>query len=165
MTIYVSDIKVNEVNGKTVNLGKRTTWNIGQPDPPLDVDEKRRMTKTISQRDTISQKSSRKLKTRVFVLYTKPTKAGGSHTVLNYKLTVYEIHETLPDSATSDGATDKATINFMKVVGGQVDEQHEVHMSVKLARRHWASHIKNGWAPLPEKRWPKWLLAHGRGKE
>ena len=92
----------------------------------------------------------RRLMPRWFVLHKKPTEANGFDKIVNYKLVVYSITETLPNPA-------EAKVNFLKVFRGQIVEQNEVGMGIEIARRHWKAFKEKGWSELPKTSWPKWL--------
>ena len=92
----------------------------------------------------------RNLMPRFFVLHKKPTEANGFDKIVNYKLVVYTITETLPNPA-------EAKVNFLKVFRGQIVEQNEVGMGIEIARRHWKAFKEKGWSELPKTSWPKWL--------
>ena len=87
---------------------------------------------------------------RWFGLHKKPTEANGFDKIVNYKLVVYTITETLPNPA-------EAKVNFLKVMSGQIAEQNEINMSVGVARRHWKVFKEKGRTELPKTSWPKWL--------
>ena len=99
---------------------------------------------------SVIENPPRKLMPRWFVLHKKPTEANGFDKIVNYKLVVYAITETLPNPA-------EAKVNFLKVFRGQIVEQNEVGMSVGVARRHWKVFKEKGWVELPKTSWPKWL--------
>ena len=108
------------------------------------------MTKYGANGKPIVEKSARKLMPRWFVLHKKPTEANGFDKIVNYKLVVYTITETLPNPA-------EAKVNFLKVFRGQIVEQNEVGMGIEIARRHWKAFKEKGWTELPKTSWPKWL--------
>ena len=99
---------------------------------------------------SVIENPPRKLMPRWFVLHKKPTEANGFDKIVNYKLVVYTITETLPNPA-------EAKVNFLKVFRGQIVEQNEVGMGIEIARRHWKAFKEKGWAELPKTSWPKWL--------
>ena len=99
---------------------------------------------------SVIENPPRKLMPRWFVLHKKPTEANGFDKIVNYKLVVYTITETLPNPAA-------AKVNFLKVFRGQIVEQNEVGMGIEIARRHWKAFKEKGWTELPKTSWPKWL--------
>ena len=99
---------------------------------------------------SVIENPPRKLMPRWFVLHKKPTEANGFDKIVNYKLVVYTITETLPNPA-------EAKVNFLKVFRGQIVEQNEVGMGIEIARRHWKAFKEKGWTELPKTSWPKWL--------
>ena len=99
---------------------------------------------------SVIENPPRKLMPRWFVLHKKPTEANGFDKIVNYKLVVYTITETLPNPA-------EAKVNFLKVFRGQIVEQNEVGMGIEIARRHWKAFKEKGWSELPKTSWPKWL--------
>ena len=99
---------------------------------------------------SVIENPPRKLMPRWFVLQKKPTTRVGFDKIVSYELVVYTITETLPNPA-------EAKVNFLKVFRGQIVEQNEVGMGIKIARRHWKAFKEKGWTELPKTSWPKWL--------